>query len=99
MAQRGTDAGLRVLKVRKEAPLLVLELAVDALLLTPGRASMLPIERMLLAGIVLGPSVFGALWPHGRELLFPAVNDHTQPMRKELRDLVAYLQSSRTSGD
>src|SRR5438309_11230163 len=51
MAQRGTDAGLRVLKVRKEAPLLVLELAVDALLLTPGRASMLPIERMLLAGI------------------------------------------------
>ena len=44
-------SGLRVLKVRKEAPLLVLELAVHALLLTPGRASMLSIERMLLAGI------------------------------------------------
>src|SRR5258708_28089130 len=51
MAQRGTDAGLRVLKVHKETPLLVLELAVDALLLTPRRASVLPIKRMLLAGI------------------------------------------------
>ena len=51
MAQRGTDAGLQVLKVRKEAPLLVLELAVDALLLAPRRASMLPIQRLLLAGI------------------------------------------------
>src|SRR5258707_3204106 len=44
-------AGLRLLKIREEAPLLVLELAVYAHLVAPGRASMLPIERMLLAGI------------------------------------------------
>src|SRR5260370_23725510 len=26
---------------------------------------------MLLGGIVLGPSLFGALWPHLQEMLFP----------------------------
>jgi Kef-type K+ transport system membrane component KefB/nucleotide-binding universal stress UspA family protein len=31
-----------------------------------------PIMGQLLAGIVLGPSLFGALFPHLREMLFPA---------------------------
>src|SRR5436309_2719550 len=42
IAQRGTDAGLQVLKVRKEAALLVRELPVDALLAS-GKTRMLSI--------------------------------------------------------
>ncbi len=42
---------LQVLKIRKQAPLLILELAVDALSLAPRRARMVPIERKLLAGM------------------------------------------------
>lgn len=40
----------------------------------------------LIAGILLGPSVFGALWPAGQQMLFPAGAD-----QKAMLDAVAQL--------
>jgi Kef-type K+ transport system membrane component KefB/nucleotide-binding universal stress UspA family protein len=40
----------------------------------------------LLAGIVLGPSIFGALWPQAQHLVFPA-----DPLQKSMIDAVSQL--------
>ena len=40
----------------------------------------------LIAGILLGPSVFGALWPAGQHALFPA-----SPDQRAMIDAVAQL--------
>jgi Kef-type K+ transport system membrane component KefB/nucleotide-binding universal stress UspA family protein len=45
-----------------------------------------PVMGQLIAGILLGPSVLGALWPAGQQALFPASAD-----QKAMLDAVAQL--------
>lgn len=64
------------------------------LLLTVGRLLGEVMQRLgqpgvmgqLIAGLMLGPSVFGAIWPEGQRLVFPAV-----PEQKAMLDAVSQL--------
>ena len=77
-----------------QAPSEALFLAQIVLLLLVGRLMGEAMQRIgqpavigqLIAGILLGPSVFGALWPAAQSAVFPA-----NPLQKSMIDAVSQL--------
>jgi len=50
------------------------------------RLGVAPVVGELVAGIVLGPSLFGKLWPGGFSALFPA-----SPLQRDLLDMMSWI--------
>jgi K+:H+ antiporter len=72
----GTAASLQSL-MQLLLALLVVVVAARVLGLVGSRFGQPPVVGEIVAGILLGPSLLGRLWPHGAALLFPPeVTDH-----------------------